>query len=208
MKDSMADRDGMNIRPVTLSGTAVELRPLALTDAASLYTALDDEDIWRFLPLHKPASVAAVEALIGETLEAQEKGLELPFVSVHRESGEIAGTSRFLEISVADRHAEIGWTAISPIYQRTAVNTEAKYLMLRHAFETWGCIRVQLKTDLRNERSQRAIERLGAVREGVLRRSRVIKDGYQRSSVYYSITDDEWPAVKINLETKLGLAQA
>ena len=198
----------MNIQPVILTGGVVELRPLALADAPKLYTALDDDAIWEFLPIHKPQSVAEVEAIIAATLKAQESGDELPFVTVHRDSGEIAGTSRFLEISVSDRHAEIGWTAIAPAYQRTAVNTEAKYLMLSHAFETWGCIRVQLKTDLRNERSQRAIERLGAVREGVLRKIKMVKDDYQRSSVFYSITDDEWPAVKANLETKLRLVEA
>lgn len=198
----------MNVQPVTLTGNVVELRPLALSDAAALYAVLDDEDVWRYLPPHKPASVAEVEASIGAALHTQEQGTELSFVTVHRESGEVAGTTRFLDISIPDRHAEIGSTAIGRDYQRTAVNTEAKYLMLRHAFETWGCIRVQFKTDLRNERSQRAIERLGAVREGVLRRHRVIKDGYQRSSVYYSITDDEWPSVKENLESKLGLITA
>lgn len=209
MTDTNAEAPAaMDVRPVTLSGDVVELRPLTLADATALSTALDDDEIWQYLPAHKPRSDAEVEALIAETLRAQEQGLELPFVTVHRESGEVAGTTRFLDISVPDRHAEIGWTVVAPRFQRTAVNTEAKYLMLRHAFETWGCIRVQLKTDLRNERSQRAIERLGAVREGVLRRNRVIKDGYHRSSVYYSVTDDEWPAVKTNLEAKLGRNRA
>ncbi|MGE3985720.1 MAG: GNAT family N-acetyltransferase [Dehalococcoidia bacterium] len=198
----------MDVRPVTLTGQFVELRPLALADAAALFAALDDEDVWTYLPSHKPAAVAEVEASIAAALRAQEQGVELPFVTIHRESGKVAGMTRLLDISVPDRHAEIGWTAIGPEFQRTAVNTEAKYLMLRHAFESWGCIRVQLKTDLRNERSQRAIERLGAVREGVLRKVRLVKDGYQRSSVFYSITDDEWPSVKAHLETKLGLSKA
>jgi RimJ/RimL family protein N-acetyltransferase len=194
----------VQVEPITLDGSVVELRPLALSDAPALFATLDDEAIWEFLPAHKPRSIAEVEASIAAALEAQARGEELPFLTIHRESGEVAGQTRFLDISVTDRHAEIGWTAVSSAYQRTAVNTEAKYLMLRHAFETWGCIRVQLKTDLRNERSQRAIERLGAVREGVLRKIRVIKDGYERSSVFYSITDDEWSAVKANLEAKLG----
>jgi RimJ/RimL family protein N-acetyltransferase len=195
----------MQVAPLTISGNVVELRPLALSDAPALYEALADDDIWLYLPVHRPQSVAEMEALIDVALKAQAEGSELPFVTVHRETGKVAGMSRFLDISVPDRHAEIGWTAVGAAYQRTAVNTEAKYLMLRHAFEAWGCIRVQLKTDLRNERSQRAIERLGAVREAVVRRHRIVKDGYQRSSVYYSITDDEWSAVKANLENKLGL---
>lgn len=198
----------MNVQPVTLTGNVVELRPLVLQDAPALLEALSEPAIWRYLPVRQPASVGDAERWISEALRNQERGDELPFLTVHRERGEVAGTTRFLDISAADRHAEIGWTAIAAPYQRTAVNTEAKYLMLRHAFETWGCIRVQLKTDLRNERSQTAIERLGAVREGVLRKARIMPDGYLRSSVYYSITDDEWPAVKANLEHKLGLSQA
>jgi len=198
----------VQVEPLTLTGTVVELRPLASTDAAALFAALDDEAVWRYLPTHQPQSPADIDGAIAKALAAQARGEEVPFVTIHRESGEVIGTTRFLDISVDDRHAEIGWTAIAPAYQLTAVNTEAKYLMLRHAFETWGCIRVQLKTDLRNERSQRAIERIGGVREGVLRKVRVMPDGYQRASVYYSILDDEWPAVKANLEARLGLVRA
>lgn len=106
-----------------------------------------------------------------------------------------------------NRHVEIGWTWLARACWRTPLNTECKYLLLKHAFEDWQCIRVQLKTDLRNERSQRAIERLGAVREGVLRKAVIVKDGYQRTSVYYSILDDEWAEVKARLEGFLGCKQ-
>jgi RimJ/RimL family protein N-acetyltransferase len=198
----------MQVEPVTLTGNVVELRPLAPSDAASLLTALDDEEIWRYLPGHKPTDLSEVDAMIAKTLTARERGEELPFTIVHRESGEVAGWTRFLDISFADRNCEIGYSALATKFWRSAVNTESKYLLIRHAFETWGCIRVQLKTDLRNERSQRAIERIGGVREGVLRKARIVKDDYQRSSVYYSILDDEWPAVKANLEAKLGLVKA
>ncbi len=128
-----------------------------------------------------------------------------PFAVIDRASGNAIGSTRFLDISARDRHVEIGWTWYGRAYWRTPINTESKYLLLKHAFEDLGCIRVALKTDSRNERSQRAIERIGAVREGILRRVVIMHDGYQRSSVYYSILDDEWARVKAELEKKLGL---
>jgi RimJ/RimL family protein N-acetyltransferase len=191
----------VQVEPITLDGSVVELRPLALSDAPGLVHALRDEEVWRYIPWPQPKTVTEFEAFI----EASSGGSELPFTMVLKESGEIVGTTRMLAIQPQHRALEIGGTMISPDHWRTAVNTEGKYLLLRHAFDTMGCQRVQLQTDLRNERSQRAIERLGAVREGVLRKARIMPDGYQRSSVIYSITDDEWPAVKANLEAKLGL---
>jgi RimJ/RimL family protein N-acetyltransferase len=191
----------VQVEPITLDGSVVELRPFALSDAPGLVTALRDEEVWRYIPWPQPKTVSEYEAFI----EASSGGSELPFTMVLKESGEIVGTTRMLAIQPQHRALEIGGTMISPDHWRTAVNTEGKYLLLRHAFDTMGCQRVQLQTDLRNERSQRAIERLGAVREGVLRKARIMPDGYQRSSVIYSITDDEWPAVKANLEAKLGL---
>jgi RimJ/RimL family protein N-acetyltransferase len=190
----------VQVEPITLDGSVVELRPLALSDAPGLVHALRDEEVWRYIPWPQPKTVTEFEAFI----EASSGGSELPFTMVLKESGEIVGTTRMLAIQPQHRALEIGGTMISPDHWRTAVNTEGKYLLLRHAFDTMGCQRVQLQTDLRNERSQRAIERLGAVREGVLRKARIMPDGYQRSSVIYSITDDEWPAVKANLEAKLG----
>jgi RimJ/RimL family protein N-acetyltransferase len=132
----------------------------------------------------------------------QVRGLFLPFAIVDLATGRAIGSTRYLDISPHDRHVEIGWTWLGKDYWRTPINTECKYLLLRHAFETLGCIRVSLKTDLRNERSQRAIERIGGVREGVWRRVVVMHDGYQRSSVFYSILDDEWTGVKKRLEEK------
>jgi RimJ/RimL family protein N-acetyltransferase len=124
-------------------------------------------------------------------------------VAIHLESGRVAGATRYLNIVPQDRGLEIGGTWYGPEFQRTVVNTECKYLLLSHAFERLGCIRVQLKTDLRNERSQRAIERIGAVKEGVLRNHMILPDGRIRHSVFYSILDTEWPEVKNRLEGML-----
>src|SRR5258708_33070454 len=131
-------------------------------------------------------------------------GTDLPFGGVHQATGRAIGASRYLDIQPANRAVEIGGTWYGRDFQRTAVNTESKYLLLSHAFERLGCVRVQLKTDLRNERSQHAIERIGAQREGVLRHNKIMPDGHLRDSVYYSILAEEWPAVKAKLEGMLG----
>ncbi|MBI4841836.1 MAG: GNAT family N-acetyltransferase, partial [candidate division NC10 bacterium] len=131
-------------------------------------------------------------------------GTQIPFAIVERASGKAIGSTRYLDIRRGDRGLEIGWTWIGLPFQRTAVNTECKYLLLVHAFEDQRAVRVQLKTDLRNEASQRAIERLGAVREGVLRKHMVLWDGFIRDTVYYSIIDSEWPEVKRRLQRRLA----
>ena len=136
-------------------------------------------------------------------LRLREKGADIPFVVIHKSSGRIAGATRYMEFRAAHRGVEIGGTWYGAEFRRTAVNTECKYLLLRHAFEVMDCIRVQFKTDLRNERSQRAIERIGAVREGVLRNHMILPDGTIRHSVYYSILATEWPDVKQRLEALL-----
>jgi len=140
---------------------------------------------------------------VRDILARAEKGTDLPFAAIHLESGRVAGATRYLNIMPADRGLEIGGTWYGTDFQRTAVNTECKYLLLQHAFETLKCIRVQLKTDLRNERSQRAIERIGAVKEGVLRNHMILPDGRIRHSVFYSILDSEWEVVKKRLEGML-----
>lgn len=124
---------------------------------------------------------------------------ELPFAILDRASGRAAGSTRYLEIRPEHRGLEIGWTWLGRAYRRTAVNTECKYLLLRHAFEVMGAVRVQLKTDARNLASQRAIERIGGVREGVLRRHMVLADGFVRDSVMFSVTDTEWPGARERL---------
>jgi RimJ/RimL family protein N-acetyltransferase len=143
---------------------------------------------------------------VQDILSRQAQGTDLPFAVIHLQAGCAIGATRYMEIRPKDLALEIGGTWYAPAYQRTAVNTECKYLLLRHAFEEWGCVRVQFKTDLLNERSQRAIERLGAVREGVLRHHMITPEGRLRDSVYYSILDSEWPAVKARLEAFLHLA--
>jgi RimJ/RimL family protein N-acetyltransferase len=195
----------MQVEPVTLTGRHVELRPLSPSDAPYLYSVAQDDEIWRFLPVHRPDSLSRVEAFIAAALSRP--GVELPFAIVERESGRAIGSTRYLDIAPEHRHLEIGWTWLGRDFWRTPINTECKYLLLRHAFEELGCIRVQLKTDSRNERSQRAIERIGAVREGVLRKAVIVKDGYERTSVYYSVIDDEWPSVKARLEAMLDVAK-
>ena len=193
----------MWVEPVTLVGENVRLEPLELAHAEALYLAGQHPRIWDYMPVDPSASVASMRAWIAEALAAREASTQMPFAIFERATNAIAGSTRYLDISAHDRNLEIGWTWLTPAAQRTAINTECKYLLLRHAFETLGAIRVQLKTDRRNETSQRAIERLGAVREGILRKQRIVRDGYQRDSVMYSITDDEWPAVKAGLEAKL-----
>jgi RimJ/RimL family protein N-acetyltransferase len=184
---------------VTLTGAHVQLVPMQPEHADALWQAAQDESIWRWT-LSRIQSRADVDQYIAYALEQQALGAQLPFVTVSRATGEIVGSTRFDEITPAHRRVEIGWTWIAPRWQRTAINTEAKYLMLRHAFEVWQCVRVQLKTDALNERSQRAIARLGAVREGVLRSQYIMPDGRRRDSVYFSILDTEWTAVKAHLE--------
>jgi N-acetyltransferase len=190
--------------PVTLLGKWARLEPLTLTHADELFQVAHDDDIWRHMPVPTPKTVDDVRAWIQDALNVQERGLFLPFAIIDCATNKAIGSTRYLDISAHDRHVEIGWTWLGKTYWRTPLNTECKYLLLKHAFETLGCIRVSLKTDLRNERSQRAIERIGAVREGVWRRVVIMHDGYQRSSVFYSILDDEWAAVKARLEARMS----
>jgi RimJ/RimL family protein N-acetyltransferase len=147
--------------------------------------------------------VEDTQAWIQEAMAIAASGTQIPFAIIHRAGGRAIGSTRYLDIRREHRGLEIGWTWVGTAHQRTSVNTECKYLLLRHAFEELGAVRVQLKTDLRNERSQRAIERIGAVREGVLRKHMALWDGFIRDTVYYSILDSEWPDVRRRLEELL-----
>lgn len=193
----------MDIHPVTLTGRLARLEPLSLAHVPDLTIAGRSEDIWRYMPYPQMRTEADMTAWIEDMLRRQARGTDLPFAVHHLEAGRAIGATRYMDIQTAHRGLEIGGTWYAAEHQHTGVNTECKYLLLRHAFETLDCLRVQLKTDLRNERSQRAIERLGALREGVLRNNMIMPDGYVRSSVYYSILAEEWPAVKARLEEKL-----
>src|SRR5689334_21911060 len=192
----------MYVEPVTLEGRWVRLEPLAERHADDLAAVAGVAEIWRYMPVPLMA-IEQIRAWIADTLALQSAGAALPFAIVDRASGRAIGSTRYLTIMPKDRGIEIGWTWLARTRWRTPVNTECKYLLLRHAFETLGCIRVQLKTDRRNERSRRAIERIGGQFEGILRQHMVLIDGSYRDSAYYSIIDAEWPAVKDNLAAKL-----
>jgi RimJ/RimL family protein N-acetyltransferase len=192
----------LDIQPVELIGRRSKLIPLEIGHLPGLLDAGQFAEIWAYMPQNL-MHADAMEAWIGEALRAQQQQRELPFTIVDQETGQIVGSTRLLDIDRPNRGVEIGWTWLTPTVWRTRVNTECKYLLLRHCFETLQAIRVQFKTDLRNERSQQAIARLGATREGVLRHQRILPDGYRRDSVYFSILEQEWPAVKARLEGRL-----
>jgi RimJ/RimL family protein N-acetyltransferase len=194
----------MDIRSVTLAGRSVRLEPLQTSFAEELFPHADEPEIWRFMPYGEVSSVDALRAVIVDLLGRQAKGTDLCFVTIAQSSGRPIGMTRFMNIDRANRGLEIGGTWLGRAHRRTPANTEAKYLMLRHAFEACGCIRVQIRTDVRNERSQRAVERLGFVREGVLRKNMIMPDGHHRSSVFYSVIDDEWPSIRTRLESLLA----
>jgi len=194
----------MNITPITLTGRYVRLEPMTEAHVPGLAEIGVGQDFWHFMLYGEMRAEADMRAWVTDILSRAAKGADLPFAVIHLESGRVAGATRYLNILPKDRGLEIGGTWYGPEFQRTAVNTECKYLLLRHAFETLGAIRVQLKTDSRNLRSQKAIERIGAVREGVLRNHMVLPDGTIRHSVFYSIINSEWPGVKERLEEMLA----
>ena len=190
--------------PVTLEGTHVRLEPLRPDHAGKLWEIAKDHlhELFQWIP-YRLESLEDFRVFNRHVLEEQKRGLTVPFATFERNSGHIVGTTRFMNMDMPNRKVEIGSTWIAPPWQRTAVNTEAKYLMLRHAFEVWNCLRVELKTDSMNQRSRMAILRLGAKEEGTLRKHMVTWNGRQRDSVYFSILDTEWPEVKTRLEQKM-----
>jgi len=191
-------------QPILLEGGHVRLEPLATGHASSLFLASQTPEIWRWLPLRMFAGVEEVTAWIAEALRTQETGSEVAFAIVRRSDGVAVGSTRYLDIRRLHRTLEIGWTWLARDAQRTAINTEAKFLLLSHAFEVHGAVRVQLKTDERNEQSRAAITRLGAVFEGILRNYQTrAHDGYVRNTAMFSITAAEWPAVKAGLMARL-----
>jgi RimJ/RimL family protein N-acetyltransferase len=189
------------VLPVTLEGTVVRLEPLRREHAELFWEIAknDLEDIFRWIP-YSMKTPQDFERLIEKAFGEQERGESVVFATLDRKSGRTIGSTRFMNIDRINRRVEIGSTWIAPAWQRTAVNTEAKYLMLRHAFEVWKCMRVELKTDGLNQKSRNAILRIGAKEEGTLRRHLVTWNGRVRDTVYFSILDDEWTEVKANLE--------
>ena len=197
----------MNVAPVILEGSHVRLEPLAKAHLAGLVLVGLDEKLWRWIPV-PVRTMEEMGAYIDTALEEQKRGVSLPFALIEKATGRAIGSTRYGNIDRTHRRAEIGWTWVAREWQRTAVNTEGKYLLLRHAFETLGCIRVELKTDSLNERSRAAILRIGAQEEGIFRNHMITASGRIRHSVYFSIVDSEWPAVKARLESLLNSAPA
>jgi RimJ/RimL family protein N-acetyltransferase len=193
----------MKVEPVMLEGKRIRLEPLSFEHHAQLCEVGLDEDIW----LLNPTQVRNSEDMrhyIAAALRDEQHEMALPFATIEKESGRVVGSTRFANISREHFRVEIGWTWIGKNWQRSFVNTEAKYLMLAHAFETLKCIRVELKTDSINERSRNAILRIGAKEEGTFRNHMITASGRIRHTVYFSITDSEWPLVKVRLQEKLA----
>ncbi|AZE10358.1 Acetyltransferase [Pseudomonas chlororaphis subsp. aureofaciens] len=187
----------------TLEGPRILLRPLQLSDADALVKAAEDGQLWN-LPFTVVPSSETVNDYLQIALGGRDAGTVQPFATVLKASNEVIGCTRFWKIDRKNRKLEIGSTWIATRWQKTFVNTEAKYLMLHHAFEVLGCVRVQFTTDEINEKSRNAILRLGAKQEGIVRHERIMPDGRKRNSVRFSIIDDEWPQVRKQLERKLG----
>jgi N-acetyltransferase len=204
----MYNDDMMDIVPVVLEGQRVRLEPLYFDSHFNglLEIALDP-DLWKFT-MNRVENDVDLRRYLEVALNEQSAGKSLPFVTIDIASGRVAGCTRFGNIERQHRRVEIGWTWVGRQFQRTYVNTEAKYLMLRHAFETWGCMRVELKTGAHNLRSQKAMLRIGARQEGTLRKHGIADSGFIRDTVYFSVIDDEWPAVKARLESMMSRVPA
>lgn len=192
----------MKVEKIRLEGELVRLEPLEIGHLEQLCDVGFDESLWLWTA-NIIKNSADMQSYIKTALDEFRRGVSLPFVTIEKSSEKIVGSTRFGNIDAKNRKTEIGWTWINPRWQRTFVNTEAKLLMLTHAFETWNCVRVELKTDVLNEKSQNAMLRLGAQKEGVLRRHLITDAGRFRDTVYFSIIDLEWQTVKANLKEKL-----
>lgn len=193
----------MGFETVTLESDRVKLAPMTRDHLDALAEAGKYEELWRFTNA-KADSREAMSAYMDTALTEAERGIAIPFVTIDKASATVVGSTRYHGIDPVNRRVEIGWTWITPSFQRSYVNSEAKYLMLRQAFDVWDCVRVEIKTDVLNEKSRSAILRLGAVEEGILRRHTLTHTGRFRDTIYYSILDHEWPAVRAHLEARLG----
>jgi RimJ/RimL family protein N-acetyltransferase len=193
----------MVVVPVTLEGRHVRLEPLEKAHLAKLAQVGLDEELWRWIPT-PVRTQEEMAAYIEIALDEQERSVSLPFAIVDRATGRAIGSTRYGNIDRTNHRVEIGWTWVAREWQRTAINTEAKYLLLKHAFETLGCIRVELKTDSLNERSRAAILRIGAREEGIFRNHMITSSGRVRHTVYFSIIDSEWPTMRARLESMLN----
>src|SRR5438270_7062531 len=192
----------MSIAPVTLEGRYVRLEPLTAEHASGLAEIGLDQDLWKWIPtpVRTPEEMSAY---VQTALAEQTNGSALPFALIDKSSGRVIGSTRYANIERLHHRLEVGWTWVATQWQRSAINTEAKYLLLRHAFEKLKCMRVELKTDSLNDRSRNAILRIGAREEGTFRNHMITASGRIRHTVYFSIIDSEWPEVKSRLESKL-----
>ncbi len=193
----------MQIGPVTLEGHHVRLEPVSLAHVPALWHVGAHEDIWRYIS-YIPHSEDEMRAYIESELAKQQAGLVVRFTTVAKAIAQPVGSTSYLNIDRQHRRLEIGGTWITPAWQRSPINTEAKYLQLRHAFETLGCIRVEFKTDSLNTKSRQALERIGAVEEGTFRSHMIMPGGRIRHSVYFSIASEEWPRAKEHLEARMA----
>ncbi len=197
----------MQVRPVTLEGQVVRLEPLTAGHEPALWEMAQEREIWTYMSIlveQRADFTRWMDAALG----AAARGEHVPFAIIDQSTGRAIGSTRYFAIMPTDRNLEIGHTWLGKPYWRTAVNTECKYLLLRHAFETLGCVRVQLKTDALNTRSRMAIARLGAVEEGILRKHIWVQNRRFRDTAMFSIVDDEWPSVRQRLEQRLGIIPA
>jgi RimJ/RimL family protein N-acetyltransferase len=186
----------------TLEGRMVRLEPLRTEHEEGLWNASRDPQTWRWLSVSQPQTRAELTVFLQQALGAAAGGTEIPLVTMRH--GKVVGSTRFLALRPEHRSVEIGWTWLHPSAWGTGANVEAKLLQLRHAFETWGCRRVELKTDALNERSRGALEALGATFEGIHRKHMLVRGGENRDSAWYSVTDDDWPSVRPHLEARLA----
>ena len=189
---------------LVLEGRVIRLEPLARSHVDGLWEASRDQRVWRWLPVVQPQTRDELAALLGDALARAAEGIEIPFATVWRKSGEVAGSTRFLALRPEHRSVEIGWTWLRPEAWGTGANAEAKLLQFEHAFERWGCRRVELKTDALNVPARRSMEAFGAVFEGVHRKHMLVRDGENRDTAWYSVVDDEWPGVRERLEHRVN----
>lgn len=191
------------VEPVVLDGKFVRLEPLSINHVAGLTEVGLDSDIWRWMPV-AVTTPTEMRALVEQALADAADGSQVPFATIERATDRVVGSTRYLNVDATNRRLEIGWTWIAPRWHRSAINTEAKLLMMRHAFETLGALRVEFKTDSLNERSRNALLGIGATEEGTLRNHMITQGGRRRHSSYYSVIEEEWPDVKKHLEARLA----
>jgi RimJ/RimL family protein N-acetyltransferase len=195
------------VEPVTLEGTHVRLEPMSLDHLAGLTQVGLDSEIWRWMPMFVQ-SPQDMRTLVEEAVAEAQAGTMVPFTTIERSSGKPVGSTRYLSMVPQHRRLEIGWTWLAPEWQHGVVNSEAKLLMLRHAFDKLGALRVEFKTDALNEKSRTALLKIGAVEEGVFRHHMVMPGGRLRDSAYYSVIEEEWPSVRARLESRLARLRA